>query len=151
MPPHPNPAEPVAQTQSQPQNCKSCICKNEGLDLEKKLNEILKKTVTKLLVGLTEVLIEFSKPQVLGNTLDEKAKYSIIVKKIGETLDRALASDNEDPEAQGNSEDEGVEESGATAITQTKSPKPSVSRYTPANERWIKKKRKKRGNQSRWR
>ena len=66
------------------------------------------------------------------------------MKKIGETLDRALASDNEDPESQGDLENEGVEEAGATAITQTKSPKPSVSRYIPANDRKHKKKRKKK-------
>ena len=56
------------------------------------------------------------------------------MKKIGETLDRALTSDNKDPESS-DSEEEHVEEPGATALTPTQDPKPSGSRWIPANKR----------------
>ena len=104
------------------------------------MNNILKKTVTKLLVGLTEVLMAFSKPRPLGKELDEKAKMETIVRAIGETLDKALISDGDTSDSEGDpggtSEDDtgeaaAVDRSGATSST-----------FRPVNGKKRKKKRR---------
>ena len=116
--------------QNRTQTCQGCTCKENGKDLEKKLNNILKKTVTKLLVGLSQVLITFTKPRPQGEELDEKAKMETIVRTIGETLDKALESEGDTSDTEGDyggiSEDDtgeaaAVERSGATSeFTQAK-------------------------------
>ena len=53
---------PIAQeaaAQIGSQACHKCTCNGEDRNLERKLNNILKKTITKLLVGITQVLHYF--------------------------------------------------------------------------------------------
>ena len=109
------PSGQAAIAQSSIQACQGCNCKENGKDIEKKLNNILKKTVTKLLVGLSQVLIEFSKPREQGQELDAKAQMETITRTIGKTLDEALASDSDDTDSEGDPGDSPEEDIGEAA------------------------------------
>ena len=139
---------PVAQeaaAQIGSQACHKCTCNGEDRNLERKLNNILKKTITKLLVGITQVLTEFSLAQEQGNTLNEKNKLDIIIKRISHTIDEDLSLGSDSSEHLSSSEEynenSGEEEDVNLELHPSNR---QTTRYIPAKERNSMKRKKKK-------
>ena len=126
------------------QACHSCTCSGEGVSIERKLNKILKKNITKLLRSVTQVITDFALAQIQGNTLNDKEKLDFIANRISQTLDNDMcsSSDNSDHQSSSEENEEPPEEEESTADQHPGND--PTTRYIPAKERNRMKRKKKK-------
>ena len=119
----------------------SCSCTTNVQNLEKKMKIMLKQAVTKILTGLTQVLLEITNAEKSSTSTTEKGRLETAINQIFSTLDSAPDSDKESSDSHSESEETSEEEPTDQPKQQRKR---ATSKYRSAKER-RKRKRKKKG------